>query len=210
MTAASVSHEVVSKEKWIEARKALLAKEKEFTRHRDEISRLRRELPWVKVEKDYVFDGLNGQQTLTDLFAGRNQLLVYHFMLGPGWEEGCKSCSFLADHFDGSRVHLAHRDVTFTAISRALFPEIEAFRNRMGWRFPWVSSFHSDFNFDFGVSFTREQLAQGTAQYNYSPGAFSIQEAPGLSAFFKDESGDIFHTYSTFARGLDILVGAYN
>ncbi len=210
MTPVSTNHEVVSKEKWTEARKALLAKEKEFTRQRDELSRLRRELPWEKVEKTYVFDGPRGKETLAALFAGRNQLIVYHFMLGPGWAEGCKSCSFLADHFDGSVVHLDHRDVTLAVVSRAPFAEIEAFKKRMGWRFKWVSSNANTFNFDYRVSFTKDELASGKADYNYRLGGFPVDEAPGLSVFCKDEDGEIFHTYSSYARGLDILLGTYN
>lgn len=210
MTATASAHEVVSKEQWVEARKALLAREKEFTRQRDELSRLRRELPWEKVEKEYVFEGSGGRNSLGDLFDGRSQLIVYHFMLGPNWEEGCRSCSFLGDHFDGPFVHLAHRDVTLTAVSRAPWPQIEAFRSRMGWRFPWVSSFDSSFNFDYGVSFSKDKLAQRTQQYNYASSGFPLEEAPGLSVFYKDESGDIFHTYSCYSRALDILIGTYN
>jgi len=204
------SHKVVSRAKWLAARKEHLAKEKEFTRLRDELSRQRRELPWEKVEKEYFFEGPNGKLAFGDLFAGRSQLIVYHFMLGPGWKEGCKSCSFLADHFDGAAVHLAHRDVTFLAISRAPFAEIEAFKKRMGWRFPWVSSFGSDFNFDYQVSFTKEELARGEVYNNYSMQKFPVEEAPGASVFSKDETGQVFHTYSAYARGLDILVGTYN
>jgi predicted dithiol-disulfide oxidoreductase (DUF899 family) len=203
-------HKVVSENDWIEARKALLKKEKEFTRQRDEISRLRRELPWVKVDKDYVFEGPNGKESLSDLFAGRSQLIVYHFMLGPNWEEGCKSCSYLSDHYDGSVVHLANRDVTFLAISRAPFAQIESFKKRMGWRFKWVSSYGSDFNFDYNVSFTKEEMAKGKVNYNYTQQEFGSEEGPGLSVFYKDKNGDIYHTYSSYGRGLDILVGAYN
>ena len=210
MNAVDVKHEVVSKEKWVEARRALLAKEKEFTRQRDEVSRQRRELPWVRVEKSYVFDGPEGKEALSELFDGRSQLIVYHFMLGPGWEEGCKSCSFLADHFDGAITHLAHRDATFLVISRAPLTQIEAFKKRMGWRFKWISSYGNDFNFDYHVSFTKEQLAKGKVEYNYGAREFPIEEAPGLSVFYKDSSGEVFHTYSTYARGLDLLVGAYN
>jgi predicted dithiol-disulfide oxidoreductase (DUF899 family) len=210
MTTTEVGHKVVSREQWTEARRALLAREKELTRQRDELSRQRRELPWERVEKEYVFEGPQGSLTLADLFAGRSQLLVYHFMLGPGWVEGCKSCSFLADHIDGGAAHLAQRDVTLVVSSRAPFPEIAAFKKRMGWRFPWVSSYGSDFNFDYGVSFTKDQLANGQVAYNYSLTGFPAEEAPGLSAFYKDESGEILHTYSTYARGLDILLGAYN
>jgi predicted dithiol-disulfide oxidoreductase (DUF899 family) len=201
---------VVSPEEWLRARKAHLAKEKEFTRLRDELSRQRRELPWEKVEKQYVFDGPGGKQTLADLFGKRSQLIVYHFMFGPGWKEGCPSCSYLADHFDGAGTHLAHRDVAFAAISRATIAEIEAFKKRMGWRFPWVSSFGSDFNYDYRVSFTPQEKANGKIQYNYELTEFFSEEGPGASVFYKDKAGDIFHTYSSFARGLDVLVGTYN
>jgi predicted dithiol-disulfide oxidoreductase (DUF899 family) len=196
--------------KWVEARKELLAKEKEFTRQRDELSRLRRELPWEKVEKDYVFDGSHGQQRLAELFDGRSQLIVYHFMLGPGWAEGCPSCSFLGDHFDGTTIHLAHRDVTLVAVSRAPIEEIQAFKKRMGWKFYWVSSFGTEFNFDYGVSFRKEDRIDGKVNYNYGAIDFPADEAPGLSVFVKDQSGDIYHTYSAYARGLDILLDTYN
>jgi predicted dithiol-disulfide oxidoreductase (DUF899 family) len=210
MTGTAVKHEVISNEQWIEARKALLAKEKEFTRQRDDLSRLRRELPWVKVDKNYVFDTRQGPQILSDLFDGRSQLVVYHFMLGPGWEEGCKSCSFLADQVDGIAIHLAHRDTTLVLASRAPLPEIEAFKRRMGWRFKWVSSNGSDFNFDYNVSFTSNERVDGKVYYNYGMQEFPSDEAPGLSVFYKDEHAEIFHTYSTYGRGLDILLGAYN
>ncbi len=206
----TASHKVVSREQWLKARQALLAREKEFTRQRDALSRQRRELPWVKVEKEYVFDTPQGKRTLAELFDGRSQLLVYHFMLGPGWEEGCKCCSYLADHFDGARIHLAHRDVTFLVVSRAPLPQIEAFRKRMGWRFPWASSYGGDFNFDYHVSFTKDEMAEGQVYYNYGRQPFGSQEAPGASVFYKDGNGDVYHTYSTYARGLDILVGTYN
>ena len=205
-----MQHTIVSQGKWLKARKALLAKEKEFTKQRDELSKQRRDLPWVKVDKAYVFDGPQGKETLADLFGGNSQLLVYHFMLGPGWVQGCPSCSFLADHFDGAAVHLAQRDVTLVVVSRAPLAEIEAYKKRMGWRFKWVSSFGSDFNRDFGVSFTRDELAGGDVDYNYARGKFPSEEAPGISAFIKDEAGGIFHTYSAYARGLDILIGTYN
>jgi len=208
--AAAEQTKVVSHQEWLAARKDFLAKEKEFTRLRDELSRKRRELPWEKVEENYTFEGPNGKQTLADLFAGRSQLVVYHFMFGPGWSEGCKSCSYLADHFDGMAIHLAHRDVTFTAISHAPIAEIETFKKRMGWRFRWASSFGSDFNYDYHVSFTPEQQAKGKVEYNYEQMTFPSEEAPGLSVFFKDEAGQVFHTYSSYARGLDILVGTYN
>src|SRR5262249_54551030 len=208
--ATMIHHPVVSQDEWLAARIPLLSKEKEFTRLRDELSRQRRALPWVRVEKPYVFDGPDGKLTLAELFSGRSQLIVYHFMFGPGWEEGCKSCSFLADHFDGSVVHLAHRDVTLIAVSRAPIQQIEAFKKRMGWCFTWVSSNGNDFNFDYHVSFTRDEMAKGAVYYNYHMGEFPSDEAPGLSVFSRDENGDIFHTYSSYARGLDVLVGAYN
>jgi predicted dithiol-disulfide oxidoreductase (DUF899 family) len=201
---------VVSQAAWLAARKDFLAKEKEFTRLRDELSRQRRELPWEKVEKTYVFDGPKGKETLADLFDGRSQLIVYHFMLGPGWKEGCPSCSYLADHFDGMTIHLAHRDVTLVVISHAPIAEIEAFKKRMGWRFHWVSSFNNDFNYDYHVSFTPEERSKGKVAYNYDMMEFPSEEGPGLSVFAKDASGDVFHTYSSYARGLDILVGTYN
>ncbi|RPJ62501.1 MAG: DUF899 domain-containing protein [Acidobacteria bacterium] len=204
------NHKVVSREEWIEARKAFLAKEKEFTRQRDELSRQRRDLPWVRVDKNYVFEGSNGKETLADLFEGRSQLIVYHFMLGPGWEEGCRSCSFLFDHIDGTLVHLNARDVTLAVVSRAPLPQIEAFKKRMGWRFKWVSSYGNDFNFDYHVSFTKDEMAKEKLYYNYEMQNFGSEEAPGASVFYKDAAGDVFHTYSAYARGLDILVGAYN
>ena len=201
---------VVSRAEWLVARKDLLTREKELTRLRDKVSRHRRELPWVKVEKEYAFDGPNGRETLAGLFEGRSQLIVYHFMLGPGWEEGCKSCSYLADHFDGVNWHLPRRDVSFVAISRAPLAEIEAYKKRMGWRFKWLSSYGNDFNFDYHVSFKKEDEEKDSAYYNYAMQEFISDELPGLSVFYKDEDGDLFHTYSTYARGLDILVGAYN
>ncbi len=195
---------------WLAARRELLAKEKEFTRQRDEISRLRRELPWEKVEKRYVFDGAKGKETLDDLFDGRSQLFVYHFMFGPGWEQGCPSCSFIADNFDGVRTHMAQRDVTLVAISRATLPEIEAFKKRMGWNFKWVSSFGSDFNYDYQASFSKEKAKDGKSYYNYQTTEFPSEERPGASVFYKNSDGQIYHTYSTYARGLDILLNAYN
>ncbi len=207
-TATELRHQVVSKEEWLKARLAHLAAEKEFIRRRDELSRQRRELPWERVETNYVFEGPNGPETLADLFAGRKQLIVYHFMLGANWEEGCKSCSFLADHFDPARIHLAHRDVTLAVVSQAPLPRIQAFQKRMGWRFPWVSAFGNDFQHDYGVHFTKEELT-GEVDYNYGKTRFGLEEAPGLSVFYKNEAGEIFHTYSTYARGLDALVGTY-
>lgn len=203
-------HAVVSQSEWLAARRALLAKEKEVTRQRDELSRQRRALPWVKVDTNYVFEGPRGRMPLLDLFNGCSQLIIYHFMLGPGWPEGCPSCSFLADHFDGALPHLAQRDVSFAAVSRATMAEIAAFKKRMGWSFPWVSSNGNSFNRDFHVSFTPEQKAGGKVYYNYALTEFPSEEAPGLSVFAKNEAGEIFHTYSSYARGLDILVGAYN
>jgi predicted dithiol-disulfide oxidoreductase (DUF899 family) len=201
---------VVSPAEWLAARKELLKKEKEFTRLRDELSRRRRELPWVKVEKQYVFEGPNGKETLADLFGKKSQLLVYHFMLGPGWKEGCPSCSFMCDHLDGAIVHLAARDASFAVISRAPLAEIESFKKRMGWRFKWVSSNAIDFNYDYHVSFTKDEIAGGKMDYNYTTMAFPSEEGPGMSAFYKDGKGNIFHTYSSYARGLDMLIGAYN
>ena len=209
-TTEKLNTKIVPQAKWLAARKELLAKEKEFTRLRDELSRQRRDLPWEKVEKQYVFDSPNGKVTLADLFDDRSQLIVYHFMFGPGWKEGCPSCSFLADHFDGARVHMAQRDAAFAVVSRATLPEIETFKKRMGWRFPWVSSHGSDFNFDYRVSFSKDELEAGKRPYNYGTMDFPADEGPGLSVFYKDQSGEIFHTYSTYARGLDILLTTYN
>jgi predicted dithiol-disulfide oxidoreductase (DUF899 family) len=204
------SHPVVSRNQWVEERKALLAKEKEFTLLRDELSRQRRELPWVRVEKEYVFEGADGKQTLSDLFDGRQQLVVYHLMFDPSWDEACSRCSFWADNFNGVRVHLNQRDVSIVAVSRAPFAKLAAFRQRMGWSFDWVSSFGSDFNQDYHVSFTPEQLEQGEIIYNYAPVKTSMTERPGISVFYKDASGTIFHTYSCYARGLDMLNVAYH
>jgi predicted dithiol-disulfide oxidoreductase (DUF899 family) len=203
-------HKVVSPKEWTASRKELLKKEKEFTRLRDELSKQRRDLPWEKVEKQYVFDGPNGKETLADLFGGKSQLIVYHFMLGPDWEAGCPSCSFLADHMDGILVHLANRDVNLVVVSRAPIAQIEAFKKRMGWRFKWVSSFGNDFNRDYQVSFSKDEMAKGKVYYNYELCEFGSEEAPGASVFYKNPTGEILHTYSTYARGLDILVGAYN
>lgn len=210
MASGKVEREVVSQAEWVKARKELLRKEKEFMRLRDDLSRQRRELPWEKVEKKYVFDGPRGKETLGDLFAGRSQLAVYHFMFGPGWKEGCPSCSYLADTFDGCVVHLAHRDVAFLAISRATLPEIEGFKKRMGWKFKWVSSNGNDFNFDYQVSISAEEKAKGgKVYYNYEMMDFPSEERPGMSVFYKNEAGEIFHTYSSYARGLDPMVATY-
>jgi len=203
-------HKIVSHDEWIAARKAYLADEKAFSRTRDALAKKRRELPWEKVEKKYVFDTPNGKEALADLFGGKSQLIIYHFMLGPDWEAGCPSCSLLADHFDGSVIHLAQRDVSFIVVSRAPLLQIEKFKARMGWHFKWVSSFGSDFNHDYQVSASAEEKASGQALYNYEMTTFPSEERPGASAFFKNEAGEVFHTYSTYGRGLDILIGAYN
>jgi len=201
---------IVSRAEWLAARKDFLVKEKELTRLRDRLTAERRNLPWVKVEKNYVFDTPHGRQTLSDLFDGRSQLIVDHFMLGPGWKEGCVGCSFTADHIEGALVHLEHHDVTLVVVSRAPQPEIEAFRQRMGWRFKWVSSYGSDFNYDYHVSFTPDDVANHKALYNYKILDFAIDELAGHSVFYKDETGAIFHTYSAYARGDEQLIGAYN
>ena len=203
-------HHVVSHEEWVAARRQHLAREKEFTRLRDQLSRERRELPWERVDKAYVFDGPDGPESLGDLFAGRGQLIVQHFMFDPSWDEGCKSCSFWADNFDGIVVHLNHRDAGLVLVSRAPLATLEAYRRRMGWRIKWVSSFHTDFNRDYHVSFTPEELTGGRAYYNYANGGFPVAEAPGISVFTKDADGAIYHTYSCYARGLDMLNGAYH
>jgi predicted dithiol-disulfide oxidoreductase (DUF899 family) len=201
---------IVSPAEWVAARKELLKKEKEFTRLRDEVSRERRELPWEKIEKKYVFEGPKGKETLADLFGAHSQLMIYHFMLGPEWKEGCPSCSFIADHFDGMTVHLGARDITLVAVSRATLPEIEAYKKRMGWKFKWVSSNATDFNYDFQVSAQPGTKKDEKVLYNYEMQNFPSDERPGLSVFYKDDAGNVFHTYSTYARGLDILLGAYN
>lgn len=208
-TMEKTAAKVVSHDEWIAARKKFLAEEKEFTKQRDELSRLRRELPWEKVEKKYVFEGVNGTETLSDLFDGRSQLLIYHFMFGPGWKEGCPSCSFLADAFDAIHPHITLRDTTFVAVSRATLPEIDAFKKRMGWKFKWVSSNGTDFNYDYNVSFTKEQASGANPLYNFGTIPAYGEEAPGASAFIQKD-GKIFHTYSTYARGLDILLPMYN
>ena len=205
----SMTHAIVSQSEWLAARKALLAKEKEFTRARDALSAERRTMPWVKIDKPYVFDGPDGRETLADLFGGHSQLIVYHFMLGAGWVQGCPSCSFLADHFDGAIAHLAQRDVAMLAVSHAPLAEITAYKKRMGWQFEWMSSFGNGFNRDFGVSFTPEEVGS-VATYNYATSKIPSEELPGLSVFAKNEAGDVFHTYSAYARGLDIIVGTYN
>jgi len=205
-----MKHRVVSHDEWIAARKDFLAKEKEFTRLRDDLSKQRRELPWERVEKEYTFEGPKGKETLSDLFDGRSQLIVYHFMFGPDWDAGCPSCSFWAESFDLNIIHLAHRDITFVAVSRAPFSKIDAYRKRMGWTFKWLSSSGSDFNFDFGVSFTDKQLAKGKVFYNYTMQETPVEEREGTSVFYKEKKGDVFHTYSAYARGIDLLNAAYN
>jgi len=206
---------IVSRDEWLAARKELLTKEKQLTRERDALAAERRQLPWIKVEKNYLFDSASGKKTLADLFEGRSQLVVYHFMFGPEWNEGCPSCSFNMDHTDGALVHLAQRDVSFAAISRAPSPKIEAFKKRMGWRFNWVSSYANDFNRDYGVSFTKDKLATTKEDlangdyYNFGTSGFPSEEAPGLSVFYKNGE-DIFHTYSAYARGAETVLNTYN
>jgi predicted dithiol-disulfide oxidoreductase (DUF899 family) len=203
------NHKIVSQNEWLEARKRLLTREKEFTRLRDELSQQRRELPWVNVEKNYVFDGPDGKETLADLFDGRSQLVVYHFMFAPDWEEGCPSCSFWADSFNGIGVHLNHRDVTMVAISRAPLEKLEAFKRRMGWDFKWLSSGSNDFNYDYHVSFPAG-APEKELEYNYGKLQIDSPDQPGVSVFYKDGEGSVFHTYSTYARGIDLLNTAYN
>lgn len=203
------NHQIVSHEEWLVARKILLAREKDFTRQREELARIRRTLPWEKVEKQYSFDGPNGRETLADLFGRRSQLIVYHFMFGPDDDEGCPHCSFWADSFNGASLHLPYRDVSFVAISRAPLEKIEPFKERMGWSFKWLSSFHSDFNFDYLVTFSLEEAHNQTAFYNYvgtNPGPLDRE---GISVFYKDENGAMFHTYSCFARGIDMMNATY-
>jgi predicted dithiol-disulfide oxidoreductase (DUF899 family) len=207
-TSTIESPKIVSRDEWFAARKDLLAKEKRLTRERDALAAERRQLPWVKVEKNYVFDSPSGKKTLADLFDGRSQLVVYHFMFGPEWNEGCPSCSFNMDHTDGALAHLAQRDVSFAAISRAPSPKIEAFKRRMGWKFNWVSSYENEFNRDCGVSFTQGDLATENC-YNFGTSGFPSEEAPGISVFYK-KGKDIFHTYSTYARGAETVLNTYN
>ena len=203
-------HQIVSRDEWIAARRQLLIKEKEFTRLRDQLNAERRALPWVKVEKPYVFDGPHGKETLADLFDGRSQLIVKHFMFGPDWQEGCVGCSFECDHVGGALPHLEHHDVTYVAVSRAPLPRIEDYKRRMGWQFKWVSSFGNDFNYDFHVSFTPEQIAQGKVYYNYEMRPFQSDEMSGRSVFYRDSAGEIFHTYSSHGRGGELFLGTYH
>jgi predicted dithiol-disulfide oxidoreductase (DUF899 family) len=204
------SHKIVSREEWIEARKAHMAHEKELTRLREELSEERRRLPWVKVDKDYVFESPHGKLGFADLFKGRPQLVVQHVMFAPEWDAACKSCSFWVDGFERMVPHLAARDTTMVAISRAPVAKLEAFKTRMGWTFDWFSSGDSDFNFDYGVSFTQEQIEAGKAKYNFGTTPLYGPELPGISVFYRDEAGDIFHTYSCYARGLDMMNAAYH
>jgi len=203
-------HKIVSREEWIEARKAHMAREKEFTRIRDRLAEERRALPWVKVDKEYAFDGPDGRVGFADLFKGRPQLIVQHFMFAPDWDAGCKSCSFWADGFERMIPHLAARDTRLVAVSRAPLSKLEAFEKRMGWTFDWYSSEGGDFNYDFAVSFTPEQIKTGHNSYNFGTSGFGIEEAPGISVFYRDETGHIFNTYSCFARGLDMMNAAYH
>jgi predicted dithiol-disulfide oxidoreductase (DUF899 family) len=207
--APNVPHRVVTRQEWLRARLALLEREKAHTRERDELALLRRELPWVRVDKPYRFVGPHGTRTLLDLFGERSQLLVYHFMFGADWDAGCPSCAMLADHVDGARVHLAARDVAFAAVSRAPYPQLAAFRARMGWRFPWFSAHASDFNPDFHVSATDEDREKGEFHYNYRTVEHTVDELHGISAFARDPAGSVYHTYSTYARGAEGVVGTY-
>ena len=206
----SHDHPVVSPEQWQAARMELLTKEKEFTRLRDELSRQRRELPWEAVDKEYVFDGLNGQQTLPELFEDRSQLIIYHFMFDPGWDAGCPHCSFWADNFNGILAHLNQRDVAMIAVSRAPYSKLAAYAKRMGWTFKWVSSSTTDFNFDYHVSFTPEELKKNEVFYNYAKREPESTQREGISVFYKEPAGRVFHTYSTYARGIDLMNTAYN
>ena len=203
-------HPVVSREAWLAARKELLAKEKRHLRDGDSLAAERRALPWVKIEKNYTFDTPTGRKTLAELFEGRSQLLIYHLMFAPDWDAACLGCSFVSDHFDGAVQHLANRDVTLVGVSRAPLAKFAPFKQRMGWRFKWYSSFGTDFNRDFNVSFTRDEMAAGKMFYNYKVQNYPMEEGHGLSAFYKDEAGNIYHTYSTYGRGAEALLGTYN
>ena len=204
-----MQHAVVSHDDWLTARRNLLEAEKELTHLQDKVARERLALPWLRIDKEYVFDTLDGPRTLADLFDGRSQLLVQHFMFATGWDEGCPNCSFMADHTDGMNVHLANHDVTMIAVSRAPLAEIERYRKRMGWQFKWVSSNGNSFNYDFRVTFTPEQIASGQIGYNFGESPYLEEELPGISAFFKDEAGAVFRTYSTYGRGVEVMMGTY-
>ncbi len=206
--ASGPEHAVVPRAEWLEARKQLLAEEKAFTRHRDTLSAKRRALPWVKVEENYVFEGPDGKVSLADLFQGRSQLIVHHLMFTPGDKEACHGCSFQADHIGGPLMHLKHKDVMIVAVSRAPWADIAPFKQRMGWQFDWVSSYGSSFNRDYGVTFTPEEVATGKTSYNYGTSPYPFEELPGVSVFFKDAAGTVYHTYSTYSRGLDELLDA--
>lgn len=201
---------IVSRDEWLEARRKLLREEKKFTRLGDELSLKRRQLPWVKIDKEYSFEGPNGKQSLSDLFDDKSQLIVYHFMYGPDWDDGCPSCSFWADNFNGIDIHLKHRDANLVVISRASLAALESYKKRMGWTFNWFSSLGSDFNYDYQVSFTADELEKGEMFYNFDIGNFPADEAPGISVFYKSPEGEVFHSYSCYARGLDMLNGAYH
>ncbi len=208
-TSTIANPKVVSRAEWLAARRELLAEEKAVTHANEAVARKRRELPWVKIDKDYVFEGPNGKEKLADLFGSRSQLIVYHFMFGPGWNEGCVGCSFLSDHVDGALQHLEQQDVRYVAVSRAPLAEIEPFKKRMGWKFKWVSSFGSDFNYDFHVSYSKEEVAKGKVYYNFGMQDAYGDEVAGISVFYKDSNGDIFHTYSQYARGGEGALGTY-
>ncbi|MDP9138989.1 MAG: thioredoxin family protein [Pseudomonadota bacterium] len=204
------AHKIVTRAEWLKARKAHLAKEKAHSRAHDQLMQERRALPWVRVEKEYAFDTVQGRRSLGQLFDGRSQLIVYHFMFGPGWMEGCSGCSFICDHIDGANLHLAHHDATVLAVSRAPLAEFLPFKRRMGWRFPWVSSHGGEFNHDFDAAFSPEQVKEGKPLYNFGTSPSLAEDLHGLSVFHKDGDSGIFHTYSTYARGGDILIGAHN
>jgi predicted dithiol-disulfide oxidoreductase (DUF899 family) len=203
-------HKVVAPKDWLAARKALLVEEKKFTRLHDRLRQMRRDLPWEQVQQEYVFDGPDGRETLAELFAGKHQLIVYHFMFGPDWSEGCPHCSFWADHFDSLSPHLPQRDTTFVAISHAPYKSLARFQRRMGWKFKWASSARNRFNFDFHVSFTPEEIRTGQAIYNYAKSEIPMDELPGLSTFYRDRYGKVYHTYSAYSRGIDSINNTYN
>ena len=203
-------HKIVSRDEWNAARAQFLKKEKEFTHQREAMAAELRALPWAKVEKNYVFDTNEGKKSLRDLFNGKSQLITYHFMFGPDWDEGCDGCSFVSDHVDSARQHFEHHDISYVAVSRATLDKLNAYKKRMGWTFPWVSSDDGDFNYDFQASFRQEDLEEGPVYYNFKMQKLTGDEQPGLSVFYKDETGDIYHTYSTYERGLDILLTTYH